>query len=222
MPQHLRERPPGQPLPPFIQMRQQQPEELTHVILGHRESHSRAKGFLRVPFPLAGRTRHGYDNATTYVLARMVERVTGRDLPDLLNESLFRPMGYRPRRMGPRGRRRRAFGFHGLHLTTEAIAAFGELPLREGVALAGECRHRLVDASIAVVTRTAHAEQGEVLDEVGGPQRGQRLGRYPRAQDQARLERSGGVDPHRGHAVHLGAVHRRPRATASGHATSSR
>ncbi|GAB3758359.1 hypothetical protein GCM10028864_43640 [Microlunatus parietis] len=32
-------------------------------------------------------------NATTYVLARMVERVTGRGLPEFLNARLFRPLG---------------------------------------------------------------------------------------------------------------------------------
>src|SRR6478752_7323259 len=38
------------------------------------------KGFLRVPFPEPEGSLHTYDNATTYVLARMVERVTGRGL----------------------------------------------------------------------------------------------------------------------------------------------
>lgn len=51
------------------------------------------KGFLRVPFADVEGTRHTYDDATTYVLARMVERVTGRGLPELLDERLFTPMG---------------------------------------------------------------------------------------------------------------------------------
>ena len=95
-----------------------QPEDLT-------------KGFLRVPFPRPEGTGHAYDNATTYVLARMVERVTGRGLPELLDERLFAPMGIDHAewdRVGDGG----AFGFHGLHLTTEAVASFGELLLRGG------------------------------------------------------------------------------------------
>jgi hypothetical protein len=76
-------------------------------------------------------TRHAYDNATTFVLARMVERVTGRGLPELLDERLFEPMGIEHAEWD-RVASGAAFGFHGLHLTTEAVAAFGELLRREG------------------------------------------------------------------------------------------
>lgn len=89
------------------------------------------RGFLRVPFPDIEGTRHAYDNPTTYVLARMVERVTGRGLPELLDERLFGPMGVGPAEWD-RVASGAAFGFHGLHLTTEAVAAFGELLLRGG------------------------------------------------------------------------------------------
>jgi CubicO group peptidase (beta-lactamase class C family) len=90
------------------------------------------KGFLRVPFSEAEGTRHAYDNPTTFVLARMVERVTGRGLPELLDERLFRPMGV-DHAEWDRVASGAAFGFHGLHLTTEAVAAFGELLLRGGL-----------------------------------------------------------------------------------------
>jgi hypothetical protein len=89
------------------------------------------KGFLRVPFTVAEGTQHTYDNATTFVLARMVERVTGHDLREFLDERLFNPMGI-DHAEWDRVASGAAFGFHGLHLTTEAIAAFGELLLREG------------------------------------------------------------------------------------------
>jgi len=91
-----------------------------------------AKGFLRVPFPENEGTRHAYDNPTTYILARMVERVTGRGLPELLDERLFEPMGV-DHAEWDRVASGAAFGFHGLHLTTEAVAAFGELLLRGGL-----------------------------------------------------------------------------------------
>ncbi|MBO0813089.1 MAG: beta-lactamase family protein [Microlunatus sp.] len=90
------------------------------------------KGFLRVPFTWAEGTRHVYDNATTYVLARIVERVTGRGLPEFLDERLFLPMGIEHAEWD-RLAGGAAFGFHGLHLTTEAVAAFGQLLLREGL-----------------------------------------------------------------------------------------
>lgn len=84
------------------------------------------KGFLRGPFASVEGTRHTYDNSTTFVLARMVERVTGRGLPELLDERLFGPMGI-DHAEWDRVASGAAFGFHGLHLTTEAVAAFGEL-----------------------------------------------------------------------------------------------
>ncbi|TCO49296.1 CubicO group peptidase (beta-lactamase class C family) [Kribbella antiqua] len=90
------------------------------------------KGFLRVPFTEPEGTRHTYDNATTFILARMVERVTGRSLPELLDERLFTPMGI-DHAEWDRVASGAAFGFHGLHLTTEAVAAFGEPLLRGGV-----------------------------------------------------------------------------------------
>lgn len=90
------------------------------------------KGFLRLPFSAAEGTRHTYDNATTFILARMVERVTGRGLPEFLDERLFKPMGIEHAEWD-RVASGAAFGFHGLHLTTEAVAAFGELLLRGGV-----------------------------------------------------------------------------------------
>ncbi|MFK4087045.1 serine hydrolase domain-containing protein [Kribbella sp. NPDC020789] len=84
------------------------------------------KGFLRVPFTDPEGTRHTYDNATTFILARMVERVTGKGLPEFLDERLFRPMGI-DHAEWDRVASGLAFGFHGLHLKTEAVAAFGEL-----------------------------------------------------------------------------------------------
>lgn len=90
------------------------------------------KGFLRVPFTEAEGSRHTYDNATTFILARMVERVTGRRLEDLLDERLFHPLGI-DHAVWDRVASGASFGFQGLHLTTEAVAAFGELLRRGGV-----------------------------------------------------------------------------------------
>jgi CubicO group peptidase (beta-lactamase class C family) len=90
------------------------------------------KGFLRTPFAAPEGSKHTYDNSTTFILARMVERVTGRGLPELLDERIFKPMGI-DHAEWDRVASGAAFGFHGLHLTTEAIAAFGELLLREGL-----------------------------------------------------------------------------------------
>ncbi len=89
------------------------------------------KGFLRVPAQDPPGASHTYNNATTFVLARMVEKVTGRGLPELLDDRLFGPMGVRQTEWD-RVASGATFGFQGLHLTTEAVAAFGELLLRGG------------------------------------------------------------------------------------------
>ncbi|MFI9797189.1 serine hydrolase domain-containing protein [Streptomyces sp. NPDC052302] len=89
------------------------------------------KGFLRLPFATPEGTRHVYDNSTTFLLARMVERVTGRALDDFLDDRLFKPMGV-DHAEWDRVKSGAVFGFHGLHLITEAVAAFGELLLRGG------------------------------------------------------------------------------------------
>ena len=52
-------------------------------------------------------------------------------MPDLLDDRLFGPMGAEDAEWD-RVASGTTFGFHGLHLTTEAVAAFGELLLRHG------------------------------------------------------------------------------------------
>ncbi|WP_372351139.1 serine hydrolase domain-containing protein [Streptomyces sp. KL116D] len=89
------------------------------------------KGFLRLPFAAPEGTRHEYDNSTTFLLARMVEKVTGRALPELMDERVFKPMGI-DQAEWDRVASGASFGFQGLHLTTEAVAAFGQLLLQGG------------------------------------------------------------------------------------------
>jgi CubicO group peptidase (beta-lactamase class C family) len=90
------------------------------------------KGFLRLPFATVEGTRHAYDNSAAFILARMVERVASRGLAEFLDERLFTPMGIDDAEWDRVGSGA-AFGFHGLHLRTEAVAAFGELLLRGGL-----------------------------------------------------------------------------------------
>lgn len=96
-----------------------------------RQPHDLVRGFLEAPFAFAEGARHVYDNAATAVLARIVERVTGRGLDVLLDERLFHPMGIEHAEW-ERLADGSVFGFQGLHLTTEALAAFGQLLLQEG------------------------------------------------------------------------------------------
>jgi CubicO group peptidase (beta-lactamase class C family) len=89
------------------------------------------RGFLRIPPEEPVGSRHAYNNATTYVLARIVERHCGMPLLDYLRPRLLDPLGIGPARWDtdPRGQ---ALGFTGLHLQTESVAAFGQLLLQDG------------------------------------------------------------------------------------------
>jgi CubicO group peptidase (beta-lactamase class C family) len=118
------------------------------------------KGFLRLPFGAGEGTRHTYDNSTTFILARMVERVTGRGLPEFLDERLFEPMGI-DHAEWDRVASGAAFGFHGLHLTTEAVAAFGELLVRGG-AWGGR---QLVPRAWVELATTRHADSVPFKDD---------------------------------------------------------
>ncbi|MFE6994375.1 serine hydrolase domain-containing protein [Microbacterium sp. NPDC057659] len=128
-------------------------EDDTLVEGWEREPQDLVKGFLRVPAVAPEGTLHTYDNATTFILARMVERVTGRPLDDYLDDRLLAPMGIADAdwdRVGSGA----VFGFHGLHLRTEAVAAFGELLRRRG--LWGE--QRLVSAEWVDLATRSHVE----------------------------------------------------------------
>ena len=89
------------------------------------------KGFLRVPPQEAVGSRHVYNNTCTYVLAMLVQELTGEHLLDYLRPRLLDPLG-----MGAahwdNDADGNAVGFTGLHLTTEALAAFGQLLLQRG------------------------------------------------------------------------------------------
>jgi CubicO group peptidase (beta-lactamase class C family) len=89
------------------------------------------KGFLRVPFSEPEGTRHTYDDATTFVLARMVERVAGRSLPELLDERMFQPMGVEHAEWD-RVASGAAFGFQGVRRQLRTGRATGRpSPLRK-------------------------------------------------------------------------------------------
>lgn len=89
-------------------------------------------GFLGLEFTHPEGTQHVYDNSTTFILARMLERTSGLELDDFLNVHLFVPMGIEDVEWD-RVASGKVFGFHGLHLCAEAVAAFGELLLRRGM-----------------------------------------------------------------------------------------
>lgn len=91
-----------------------------------------AAAFLTAPLTSAPGERFAYSNGSTYMLARIVEHVTGEDLRDFLMPRLFEPMGI----LNPqwfRCRRGHSWGAFGLHLRTSELARLGRLLLQRGV-----------------------------------------------------------------------------------------
>lgn len=114
---------------------------LLSMVTGHREDTLErawalepgdlARGFLRVPPDEPAGSRHAYNNPCTYVLGVLVQERTGQDLLDYLRPRLLDPLGVGPAHWDFDGHGH-ALGFTGLHLTTEAVAAFGQLLLQRG------------------------------------------------------------------------------------------
>lgn len=89
------------------------------------------KGFLREPVEYAPGTHFAYNSAATYMLAAILQQVTGQPLLAYLKPRLFAPLGLSEGTWEtcPRGI---AAGGWGLNLTTEDIAKFGQLYLQRG------------------------------------------------------------------------------------------
>ncbi len=90
-----------------------------------------AKSFLAAPVPHKPGTHFLYNSSATYMLAAILQRVTGEGLVDYLQPRLFAPLGIdRPEwETNPEGI---ATGGWGLNLRTEDIAKFGQLLLQQG------------------------------------------------------------------------------------------
>ncbi len=73
-----------------------------------------------------------YNNGATFMAGAAVQLVTDQRLVDYLGPRLFEPLGIESARWH-HDREGRDLGFSGLHLTTEAIARFGQLLLADGV-----------------------------------------------------------------------------------------
>jgi len=90
------------------------------------------RGFLALPPDAEPGSVFAYNNGATYTLAAVVQRVTGQTLTDYLRPRLLEPLGITRSawHTHPEGRE---LGFSGFHLTSEAVARFGQLYLDDGV-----------------------------------------------------------------------------------------
>lgn len=90
------------------------------------------RGFFDTPPEEEPGTIFCYNNRGTYLVAALVQQVSGMTLADYLQPRLFDPLGIAPPywQSAPPGRN---IGFSGLHLATESIARFGQTYLDDGV-----------------------------------------------------------------------------------------
>lgn len=91
-----------------------------------------AKTFLSLPVEHQPGTWFVYNTAAIYMLSAIITKLTGQSLLDYLRPRLFDPLGIANPiwETDPRGI---STGGYGLHITTEAIARFGQLYLQNGV-----------------------------------------------------------------------------------------
>jgi len=90
------------------------------------------RGFLAQPVEFEPGTHFVYNSGATYLVAAIVEKVTGQSLTAYLAPRLFDPLGIAERywELAPNGVAIGGWGFYG---TTETIAKFGLMYLNDGV-----------------------------------------------------------------------------------------
>jgi CubicO group peptidase (beta-lactamase class C family) len=90
------------------------------------------RGFLELPPERDPGSVFAYNQSATYTMARILQRVTGTTVTKYLRPRLLDPIGAGEVAWAqfPDGQ---DMGFTGLHATTDTIARFGELYLRDGV-----------------------------------------------------------------------------------------
>ena len=115
------------------------------------------RAFLRLPPDRPPGTVFAYDQSSSYTLAAIVQRLTGQPLSAYLRPRLLDPLGigevsWLADHLG------RELGFSGLHATTGAVAALGQLLLDGG---AWQGRPLLPPAWVAEATRRHVDTAGE-------------------------------------------------------------
>ncbi|GEA87515.1 serine hydrolase domain-containing protein [Cellulomonas cellasea] len=123
------------------------------------------RGFLQIPPTHEPGTVFTYNQPCTYALAAIVQRRTGTTLTEYLGPRLFAPLGITVGgwQQKPPGQ---DLGYSGLHLTTEAVARFGQLLLDDGVL---DGRRVLPEGWVALASRVHVPTAGRVTpDELGG------------------------------------------------------
>lgn len=89
------------------------------------------KLFFEEPVVYPPGTHFEYNNGATYMLSRLITRVTGESLLDYADKRIFQPLEIEKPQWDT-CRRGYTQGFSGLHLTCEELSRFGQLVLDRG------------------------------------------------------------------------------------------
>lgn len=99
----------------------------------HIQDENWVRHYLSLPLDRMPGERFVYDSACTYLLAAIMEKVTGEHLVDYLMPRLFAPLGITQRPLWETCPRGITLGCAGLYLKTQQILPFGQMYLDGGV-----------------------------------------------------------------------------------------
>ncbi|MFD1174846.1 serine hydrolase domain-containing protein [Paenibacillus puldeungensis] len=105
-------------------------DTMEHIM--NNEDGNWVRAFLQLPVDKTPGTHFQYNSGASYMLSAILQKVSGLTLLEYLEPRLFVPLGIQHPTWGscPRGI---TLGGFGLNITTENIAAFGQLYLQQGV-----------------------------------------------------------------------------------------
>lgn len=99
---------------------------------GEKPGDDRIKDFFATPIVHKPGTVFGYDGAVTHTLAALVNRVTGKDIMDYLNERFFKKLDMPVPPVPRYAKSGLIWGDSGMRFTQEQIAKIGQFYLNEG------------------------------------------------------------------------------------------
>ncbi len=116
----------------LLSMRVGQKGEIVHKGSGAKKAPDRVRAFFENPIVHPVGSVFGYNGSLTHTLAALVNRVTGMDILDYLNDRLFKKLGM-PVPPTPRTELGLIWADSGMRFTQEQIARLGQFYLDKGM-----------------------------------------------------------------------------------------
>lgn len=116
----------------LLSMRVGQKSEIVHKGADNKDEPDRVRDFFSNPIVYPVGSVFGYNGSLTHTLAALVNRLTGMDILDYLNDRLFKKLGM-PIPPTPRTAAGLIWADSGMRFTQDQIARLGQLYLDKGV-----------------------------------------------------------------------------------------